>query len=483
MPTVFLAILASNQAHLLPQFLAYIERLDYPRERISIGVLTDHNIDNTSAMLHEWVMNVEVLYHSVSLIDTNDVVYNSEPLVWNDERYLHIMNLRERSLNEARRQWADFILFVDCDNFLVNPRTLRNLVAQNKSLIAPMLTVHKDSMYSNFWCGTDEHGYYKRTSSYVPTLNRERRGCFPVPMIYGTILIDLRRQGSTRLSYKEQPLNYGGPNDDMLLFAASVKAADLQMYILNDEVYGHLMPTASQYSSVDHLKVYYSDYKMTTLLNAGDIPYTDNVYRPTRPTDNLGFDRVYMINLKRQAERRKRMLSALNELNFEYTVVDAVDGKSLTNEDLSSLKIKPLPGYLDPIVKRKITLGEIGCFLSHYNLWKEVDELELKRVIILEDDLDFEAGFINSFRWLITEADTVVPDWELIYLGRKLVYGNDQEDQVPGADTLVIPNYSYWTLAYTLTLAGARKLLAQRPLEKIIPVDEYLPIMFDKHDM
>lgn len=120
------------------------------------SVLTDHNIDNTSAMLHEWVMNVEVLYHSVSLIDTNDVVYNSEPLVWNDERYLHIMNLRERSLNEARRQWADFILvlaycsnvitlrlistcrktfvfqFVDCDNFLVNPRTLRNLVAQNK---------------------------------------------------------------------------------------------------------------------------------------------------------------------------------------------------------------------------------------------------------------------------------------------------------------------------------------------------------------
>ena len=37
-------------------------------------------------------------------------------------------------------------------------------------------------------------------------------------------------------------------------------------------------------------------------------------------------------------------------------------------------------------------------------------------MIILEDDLDFEAGFINSFRWLITEADTVVPDWELMYV-------------------------------------------------------------------
>ena len=37
LPTVFLALLASNQAHALPQFLAYIERQDYPKDRISIG--------------------------------------------------------------------------------------------------------------------------------------------------------------------------------------------------------------------------------------------------------------------------------------------------------------------------------------------------------------------------------------------------------------------------------------------------------------
>ena len=29
--------------------------------------------------------------------------------------------------------------------------------------------------------------------------------------------------------------------------------------------------------------------------------------------------------------------------------------------------------------------------------------------------------------------------------------------------------------------SGAKKLLAQRPLQKILPVDEYLPIMFDEH--
>ena len=53
---------------------------------------------------------------------------------------------------------------------------------------------------------------------------------------------------------------------------------------------------------------------------------------------------------------------------------------------------------------------------------------------------------------------------------------------MPGADMLVKPNYSYWTLSYVLSLEGARKLLAQDPLKKFLPVDEYIPIMFDTHD-
>lgn len=68
-------------------------------------------------------------------------------------------------------------------------------------------------------------GYYKRTPLYIPTVERKRRGCFPVPMIYATLLIDLRREASTQLSYEKMPPGYHGPDDDMLVFAASVKAA------------------------------------------------------------------------------------------------------------------------------------------------------------------------------------------------------------------------------------------------------------------
>lgn len=31
-----------------------------------------------------------------------------------------------------------------------------------------------------------------------------------------------------------------------------------------------------------------------------------------------------------------------------------------------------LPGYRDPYSSRPLTRGEIGCFLSHFSVWKEV---------------------------------------------------------------------------------------------------------------
>ena len=66
------------------------------------------------------------------------------------------------------------------------------------------------------------------------------------------------------------------------------------------------------------------------------------------------------------------------------------------------------------------------------------------------------------------------------YVGRKILEVSD-ESWVPGVPDFVRPAYSYWTVSYIISLSGAKKLLAQEPLGKMVPVDEYLPIMFDKH--
>jgi collagen beta-1,O-galactosyltransferase len=66
------------------------------------------------------------------------------------------------------------------------------------------------------------------------------------------------------------------------------------------------------------------------------------------------------------------------------------------------------------------------------------------------------------------------------YVGRKRLQSEDEPD-VKGSKHLVWVGYSYWTLGYLLSNSGAKKLLDASPLTKLLPVDEYLPIMFDRH--
>ena len=58
-----------------------------------------------------------------------------------------------------------------------------------------------------------------------------------------------------------------------------------------------------------------------------------------------------------------------------------------------------------------------------------------------------------------------------------------EEQFVPGTSNIVYALYSYWTLGYVIRLSGAKKLIAGNPLPKMVPVDEYIPIMFDQHPM
>lgn len=45
----------------------------------------------------------------------------------------------------------DVLQFVDADNLILNPDTLTLLIAENKTVVAPMLDSR--AAYSNFWCG------------------------------------------------------------------------------------------------------------------------------------------------------------------------------------------------------------------------------------------------------------------------------------------------------------------------------------------
>jgi len=79
-----------------------------------------------------------------------------------------------------------------------------------------------DGLYSNFWCGMTENYYYKRTPDYAPIVEWKTKGCYQVPMIHSSVLIDLRFQITDYLTFNHSLLsNYMGPVDDIIIFAMS----------------------------------------------------------------------------------------------------------------------------------------------------------------------------------------------------------------------------------------------------------------------
>ncbi|XP_072104221.1 procollagen galactosyltransferase 1-like [Mobula birostris] len=481
-PRVLIAIIARNSAHGLPAFLGRIEGLRYPKDRLSLWIATDHNMDNTTAVLREWLVNVQRFYHSIEWRPMDEPKsYPDEigPKHWPDSRYEHVMKLRQAALKAARDRWADYILFVDADNFLTNPNTLTLLIAENKTVVAPMLDSR--SAYSNFWCGMTSEGYYKRTPAYPPIRKRDRLGCFPVVMVHSTMLIDLRKEASKKLAFYPPHPSYTWSFDDIIVFAYSCKQAGVQMYINNKEHFGFLQVPLKSTSTMQDEVESFIHVQLEVMVNHPPMEPSKFLPVPPKYPDKMGFDEVFLINLKRRPKRRMRMLRSLYEQEIACEIFDAVDGRAFNSSQIKELGITMLAEYQDPYSGRPLTKGELGCFLSHYNIWKEIVDRGLQKSVLFEDDLRFEIFFKRRLKYLMKEVEKAKLDWDLIYIGRKRMQVDHPEKAVSGVRNLVVADYSYWTLGYVLSLKGAKKLIDSKPFDKMLPVDEFLPIMYNKH--
>uniref|UniRef100_A0A8C6T084 procollagen galactosyltransferase n=1 Tax=Neogobius melanostomus TaxID=47308 RepID=A0A8C6T084_9GOBI len=459
-PRVVIALVCRNSAHSLPLFLGTIERLNYPKDRIALWVATDHNIDNTTAILRDWLIKVQTDYHYVEWRpDPERSSFEDElgPKQWNYLRYEHVMKLRQAALDTAREVWADYLLVADCDNLLTNQDVLWKLMRENKTIVAPML--ESRAAYSNFWCGMTSQGYYKRTPAYMPIRKREHRGCFAVPMVHSTYLLDLQKEASQQLAFYPPHPEYSWAMDDVIVFAYSARmAGDVRLLPVPMRAHATLQDEAESF--------------LHTQLEIMGKMGKDFLSLPPKQPNKMGFDEVFMINLLRRPDRRERMLQTLHEQELSCKVVDAVDGKALNTTDIEAMGIKMLPGYKDPYHGRALTKGELGCFLSHFNIWKEVIERGLQTSLVLEDDLRFEVFFKRRLQALLHEVTVHKLDWDLI--GCRLTI----RELCPNIHNLVEADYSYWTLGYMLSLQGAQKLLRADPLKKMLPVDEFLPVMY-----
>lgn len=120
-------------------------------------------------------------------------------------------------------------------------------------------------------------------------------------------------------------------------------------------------------------------------------------------TVNEAFDKVFWLNSRQRADRYIRMKKRLNAENIEAERIEAIWGGSLNPNS-----------YQEDSTKR-LTLPEVGCFLSHRSIFERIKAEGWKRTLILEDD----ALFVPGFAQLFTDLYAMVPeDWDMLYLGR-----------------------------------------------------------------
>lgn len=178
--------------------------------------------------------------------------------------------------------------------------------------------------------------------------------------------------------------------------------------------------------------------------------------------------KVYVINLDRRPDRLEHFTSKNKEFYDQCHRISAIDGSKLNYQYLRGNNFDTNKNWRDPILDRTLTSGEIGCFLSHYHIWKMIKETG-EPAMILEDDILLKTHVSNIF--------PLLGDSDLLYLTFNEM---NQSGQRRVTDTIVKPCYPYWTTGYILSPNGADKLVNEYIENNIIPVDEYLPLMTDK---
>ena len=147
-------------------------------------------------------------------------------------------------------------------------------------------------------------------------------------------------------------------------------------------------------------------------------------------------------------------------------------GRDLDYAALKKLRFDTDHNWIDPILKTPLTSGEVGCFLSHYHVWRECIRIDAP-ILVLEDD-----GIVGD-DFSYDEIRRILNDgYNFLYLGWKEM-DEDQEKPIVN-EKYVVPIYPYWTLAYVVTPEAAKILCNKEIEQNIIPVDEYLPRMMSK---
>ena len=185
-------------------------------------------------------------------------------------------------------------------------------------------------------------------------------------------------------------------------------------------------------------------------------------------------NKTFLINLESRPDRLERMSHILSETGIEFEVFPAIDGRKLASENGVCRLIDGTQIY-DPehsikLGYRPMSPAEIGCYLSHYEIWKKVAEQNAGWALVLEDDLNIDAS-ISS---IIKHIPDAKKGWDYIKLSALGKVPFIKLFPLTASHSLsLLLRGSTGMQAYCISPLGARKLIA-KALPITLPVDVFI---------
>lgn len=146
------------------------------------------------------------------------------------------------------------------------------------------------------------------------------------------------------------------------------------------------------------------------------------------------------------------MSEQLSRLGLPFDVFRAVDGRTLTEGDLVAYnREKRLRSFGDDL-----TPTEIGCYLSHYRLYRKIVAERIPRAVVFEDDTEIS----DDLPAILRALEDAPESWEFIRLaGLRERKGKDVARLGHGYRVVRLRHTACGAQAYIVNQQGARKLL------------------------
>ncbi len=177
--------------------------------------------------------------------------------------------------------------------------------------------------------------------------------------------------------------------------------------------------------------------------------------------------KCFVINLKRAVERKQYISDQLLQLSQEFEFFEGVDWKNIDPTCLSqtACHIKIKNSY------RTLTLGQMGCNLSHRKVLEWLVDSSERMIAVLEDDVRLSNDFPN----VLDVIETTTQPFDIVFLGSRFTE-KGLVNLVPLNDKF---NFSLskarekggW--GYVITKEAAKKFLSILP-EVTGPIDDAL---------